>query len=55
MTDKELVKFLTDFLKYAIDDTRRITGDHDGFAGVLMTYDSYEKISSDYLKYLKSE
>lgn len=40
---------LADFLKYAIDDTMRISGDHDGLAGTTFVGDTYEKIASDYI------
>ena len=33
------------FLKYAIDDTMRISGDHDGLAGTIFVGDTYEKNS----------
>ena len=40
---------LADFLKYAIDETTRISGDHDGNAGTLYIDDTYEKIAEDYI------
>lgn len=40
---------LADFLKYAIDDTMRISGDHHGFAGTIFVGDTYEKIAGDYI------
>ena len=40
---------LADFLKYAIDDTMRISGDHDGLAGTTFVGDTYEKIAGDYI------
>lgn len=40
---------LVDFLKYAIDDTMRISGDHDGLAGTTFVGDTYEKIAADYI------
>jgi len=44
------VENLVDFLKYAIGTTGRISGDHDGDAGVTYPHDSYEKIAKDYLQ-----
>lgn len=43
------VSLLADFLKYAIDETMRISGDHDGNAGTLYVDDTYEKIADDYI------
>ena len=40
---------LADFLKYAIDDTMRISGDHNGLAGTIFVGDTYEKIAGDYI------
>lgn len=40
---------LADFLKYAIDDTMRISGDHDGLAGTIFVGDTYEKIANDHI------
>ena len=47
------VSLLADLLKFAINETRRISGDHDGNAGILMTNDSYEKIASDFITSLQ--
>ena len=41
---------LVDFLEYAIETTGRISGDHDGEAGLTYLHDSYEKIAKDYLQ-----
>lgn len=43
------VSLLADFLKYAIDETMRISGDRDGNAGTLYVNDTYEKIADDYI------
>lgn len=43
------VSLIADFLKYAIDETTRISGDHDGNAGTLYIDDNYEKIAEDYI------
>lgn len=43
------VSLLADFLKYAIDETMRISGDHDGNVGTLYRDDTYEKIADDYI------
>ncbi len=42
---------LADFLKYAIDDTMRISGicGLDGLAGITFEGDTYEKIAGDYI------
>ena len=40
---------LADFLKYAIDGTMRISGDHDGLAGTTFVGDTYKKIANDYI------
>ena len=37
------------FLKYAIDETGRISGDYDGFAGLAMIDDSYKDIARDFI------
>jgi len=47
------VSLLANLLKYAVDETGRISGDHDGNAGILMTTDSYEKIASDFIASLQ--
>ena len=47
------VSLLATLLKYAVDETGRISGDHDGNAGILMTTDSYEKIASDFIASLQ--
>ena len=43
------VSFISECLKYAIEDTARISGDYDGIAGLLSTNDSYEKIVKDFI------
>lgn len=43
------LSLLADFLKYAIDETNRISGDDYGCAGVTMVGDTYEKIAEDYI------
>ena len=47
------VSLLANLLKYAICETGRISGDHDGNAGILMTNDTYEKIASDFIASLQ--
>lgn len=47
--DSVSVSLLADFLKYAIDETMRISGDYDGIAGTLFVDDTYEKIAADYI------
>ena len=37
------------FLKYAIEETGRISGGHDGFARLSMDNDSYEDIADDFI------
>ena len=39
---------LIEFLQYVIN-TGRISGDHDGYAGVTFGNDSYEKIAKDFI------
>ena len=43
------VLLLADFLKYAIDETTRIGGNHDGNAGISYIDDTYDKIAEDYI------
>lgn len=44
---------LAECLKYAVEDTRRISGDHDGNAGILYTDDNYNKIADDFINSMK--
>lgn len=51
-SDKQIeksVSFLSECLKYAVEDTGRISGDYDGVAGLLFVNDSYEKIAKDFI------
>jgi hypothetical protein len=51
-SDKKIersVSFISECLKYAVEDTARISGDFNGDAGLLSLNDSYEKIAKDFI------